>query len=240
MKNLFRKIKKYFIFLFGDIRREHCLLGFAWGKKEPLISKEEAIEGVSVSKPGFIGLHRNAGDLSNTAIGGCFKHAWLHVHDSKIVEAVSEGVLLRHALYPLDTDYAVLLEPIIDKDALDQAVERVLTIVGTAYDDTFSFDLEREDEIFKDKVTALDNMKQYGLGVSCTETVALGFVGHRKELGLFRVKEMGKLVIMPDNYMTTHFKVVWASKSMTVEQAKAFGLPEEGCSILQDYWDCKK
>jgi len=237
-----RDIKKKIIFVAGDIRREHCLLGFAWGEYKRFIDYDEMVIAIERSYPGYIGLHRNRGDLSNVAIKGFMKHAWLidKKNTTQIIEAVSEGVVCRSPYYPLHTDYAVILKPLISERARYDAVDRAHLMIGCPYDDTFTFDLEIESDLFQDKKTALINMRKYGLGVSCTEMVALCYVGHRRELGLYRTKMRGRDVIMPDAYLSTHFKIVWASKYTTPDRAKSFGLHEEGCVMLQEYWDAKE
>jgi hypothetical protein len=239
----YRSIRKRLIFLAGDIRREHCLGGFAWGKYEHLVDYDEMEMAVERSYPGYIGLHRNRGDLSNIAIGGFMKHAWLvdkHNH-SAIIEAVSEGVVQRHPFHPLSTDYAVILKPRVTEKARYEAVERAHRMIGCPYDDTFTFDIEVIDDLFQDKDTALANMKQYGLGVSCTEMVALCYVGHRRELGLYRTKAAGRQVILPDSFLSTaHFEVTWASKHTTPDNAHELGLHEEGQEMLREYWDKRR
>lgn len=241
--SLARTLRKKIIFVAGDIRRERCPFGFAWGKYERLIDYDEMAAAVERSYPGYVGLHRNRGDLSNMAISGFMKHAWLVGSNSReIIEAVSEGVLTRHPYHALSTDYAVILKPLVTADARFEAVNRAhkLAQIKCPYDDKFTFDLEVEESLFQDKETALSNMKRYGLGVSCTEMVSLAYVGHRRELGLYRVRHRGRLVILPDNFMTTHFEVCWASKSTTPDTALELGLSEEGCSMLREYWEKRR
>jgi hypothetical protein len=236
-----RSLKKKLIFFAGDIRREHCLGGFAWGKYEHLIDFNEMEEAIRASAPGYIGLHRNRGDLSNIFIGGFMKHAWLiGSYSLEIIEAVSEGVLPRHPFHPLSTDYAVILKPLVSNEARYEAADRALMMRGCDYDDQFKFDLEIEEELFRDKETALANMKKFKLGVSCTEMVALCYVGHRRELGLYRTKLGSRQVILPDAYLSTHFEIVWASQHTTPDNAHIFGLGDEGCSMLREYWERRK
>jgi len=232
-----RAMKRSLIYLAGDIHRERCPFGFAWGKGDRSIDYPEMEKAVLSALPGYIGLHRNKGDLSNKAIPGFAKHAWLWTEDSKIIiEAVSEGVLKRHTFHALNADYAVILKPLVVQEALPEAVTRANQMVGCPYDDTFTFDLEIEASLFQDKETALLNMKRFGLGVSCTEMVALCYVGHRRELGLYRTKMGKRQVILPDAYLSTHFEIVWASKETTPGNAQKLGLHEEGCSMLKEYW----
>jgi hypothetical protein len=239
--DIVRKIKRALIFAAGDIRREHCPYGFAWGKYEHLIDYDEATTAGWLGKTGYIGLHRNIGDLSNMAISGFMKHAWISDgFSNNIIEAVSEGVLFRHPFHALLSDYVVILKPLVCEKVMIEAVERAKSMIGCPYDDTFTFDLENEADIFKDKTTALDNMRRYGLGVSCTEMVALCYVGHRRELGLYRTKAGSRQVIMPDSFLSTHFEIVWASKHTTPENAHALGLHEEGCAMLIEYWEKRR
>lgn len=233
-----KKIRKKLIFLAGDIRREYCPFGFAWGKYERLVDYDEMARAVERSYPGYIGLHRNRGDLSNVAIGGFMKHAWLVdiANTTRIVEAVSEGVVYRHPYHALDTDYAVVLKPLVSEGIRYAAVLRARSMCGCEYDDTFTFDLEIEEELFRDKETAIANMRKYGLGVSCTEMVALCYIGHRRELGLYRTKMGKRQVILPDAFLSTHFEIVWASQHTTPDTAHMLGLHEEGCSMLREYW----
>lgn len=235
--NLTRELYKKLIFLAGDIRRERCLGGYAWGKFQHLIDYDEATIASWMGKSGYIGLHRNRGDLSNIAIDGFMKHAWIcnGLHNT-IIEAVSEGVLEHNPLYALLSDYAVILKPLVCEQVLYEAVELAKMMVGCPYDDRFTFDLEVIDELFHDKVTALSNMKKYGLGVTCTEMVALCYVGHRRELGLYRTKAGNRQVILPDSFLSTHFEIVWASRETTPDMAQSLGLHEEGIEQLKLYW----
>jgi hypothetical protein len=233
---LLRDIYRKFIFLAGDVRREHCIGGFAVGSYEHLIDYEEALFSNLFGCEGYIGLHRNVGDLSNIALPGFMKHAWIYLGGHNIIESVSEGVINRNFLYPTMSDYVVILKPNVPIDAMQIAVERAKMMVGCPYDDKFKFDIEVVDELFKDKETALDNMKQFELGVSCSELVSLCYVGHRRALGLYRTKLGKREVILPDSFISTHFEIVWASKETKPEIAKELGLPEEGCKMIEEYW----
>jgi hypothetical protein len=239
---LLKEIRKKLIFFAGDIHKDLNLTGFSWDTHKRLVDYKEALEGLKYAKVGYIGLHRNIGDLSNVAIKGFMKHAWIHepTFGNFIVEAVSDGVLYRHALHALVSDYVVILKPVVSVNAKKIAWDRAISMVGCPYDDNFTFDLEHEDRIFTDKETALANMRQFGLGLSCSELVALCYVGHRKELGIYRTKLGNREVVLPDAYLSTHFEVVWASKSTTPKIAKKLGLHEEGVEMLHEYWKSKK
>lgn len=240
---MFDSLRKKLIFFAGDVHREKAIGGFAWGSrdKERQISFEEACEALDAAEVGYVGLHRNIGDLSNVAIRGFMKHAWLHTGKNVITEAVSEGVLKRHALYALMSDFVTIGKPDVSPADMQVAANRIdrLAEIRCQYDDHFCFDLEVEESMFADKDIAIANMKKYDLGVSCTEAVALGYVGHRRKLGLYRVKLGSREVIIPDNYLTAQFPVFWASKYATPENARKLGLHEEGCDMLADYW-CKE
>lgn len=230
-----RNLKKSIIYFLGDIHRSPSIGGFSWGYRDRLIDYDIALNVLQLVKPGDIGLHRNIGDLSNVVIKGFMKHAWLFKSPEKIIEAVSEGVLLRHPLHAMITDFAVILRPHVSVKAKREAVRRGIDTVGADYDDTFTFDIDIEKSLFADKETALANMRKFGLGVTCSELVALAYVGFRRKLGLYRVSMGKRLVIMPDQYLSTHFDIVWASKETTPEIAASFGLHEEGVELLRDY-----
>ena len=237
--NMLRHIRRKLIFLAGDIRREQCLGGFAWGKYHHLIDFPEARDAQRYVDFGYVGLHRNRGDFSNIFLPGFMKHAWTFCDKDNIIEAVSEGVVPHDAFHALMSDYAVILKPLIPRSARREAVERMrrLAELRLPYDDKFEFDLEVEESLFADKETAYENMKKFNLGSTCSEGVALGFVGYRRELGLYRTKLGKRQVILPDAFMSTYFEVVWASKYTTPDNALMLGLHEEGCSLLREYWE---
>ncbi len=229
-----KNLRKSIIYFFGDIHRSPSIGGFSWGYRDRLIDYDTALKALQLVKPGDIGLHRNIGDLSNVFIKGFMKHAWLFKSPEKIIEAVSGGVLLRHPLHAMMSDYVVILRPNVPIKAKREAVRRARGIVGADYDDQFTFDIEIEASLFADKSVSLSNIKKYGFGISCTELVALAYVGHRRELGLYRVKVGSREVIMPDSYLSTRFDIVWASPH--TEIAISLGLHEEGCEMLNAYW----
>ena len=231
-----RDIQKKLVFLAGDMHREHSPFGFAWGHYPHAITYDEAYHSILYAQEGYVGLHRTIGELSNVAIRGAFTHAWLYLGGTDIMEAVSEGVLRRSFLYPTMSDYVVILKPLVSLDARHEAVQRALLMEGCPYDDRFQFDLEIEDGLFADKQTALANMRQYGLGLTCSEMVALCYVGHRRELGLYRVRHGNREIILPDQFMSTHFEVTWASQSARPELLNPLGLSEEGSVMLDEYW----
>jgi hypothetical protein len=238
---LINDIRKKLIFFAGDIHKDSNLTGFSWDTHKRLINYNEAMSSIYYTGEGYIGLHRNIGDLSNVAIPGMFKHAWIYTGDNYIVESVSEGVLERNFLHAVMSDYVIILKPLVSVEARLEAVARSqrLADLKMPYDDKFEFDLEVEEILFADKDIALANMKKYGLGTSCSETIALGYVGHRRELALYRVKLGNRLVILPDNFVTTHFEIVWASKFTTPEIVKKCGLHEEGVEMLREFWKDK-
>ena len=113
------------VFLAGDIRRLSHWPFLTWAKDEHKVSYEEALGALPLIRYGDVGLHRDRGYLSNLAIPGFMKHAWIHVLDAnvdrnlygpvdeyyQIVEAISEGVVCRSPLYAMRSDYVIVLEP---------------------------------------------------------------------------------------------------------------------------------
>ena len=67
-----------------------------------------------------------------------------------VVEAVSEGVIHRSAIYPLYSDYAIILRPRkVDYKSRRGACKKAKGIVGTRYDHNFQFDIEEELKHYK-------------------------------------------------------------------------------------------
>jgi hypothetical protein len=232
-------IKKNLIFTAGDIRREKCLGGFAWGKYEHQLDYDESMLSILYANEGYIGLHRNRGDLSNLGVPGCMKHAWIYTGGNNIVEAVSEGVLKRNHLHAShNTDYVIILKPRVSNEIQQKAAKNALYLaeLNLPYDDHFKFNLEVNDFLFADKQTAQNNMKTFDIGMTCSEVVSVCYVGHRRELGIYRTKLGKRDVVLPDAFLSTHFDVVWASTHMTLDNALKLGLHEEGCSLLGEYW----
>jgi hypothetical protein len=236
-------IKKKLIFLAGDIRREKCIGGFAWGKYEHFLDYDESMFSILYANEGYIGLHRNRGDLSNVGVPGFMKHAWIYTGGNYIVEAVSEGVLKRNHLHASHgTDYLLILEPIISREVQQEAAKKALYLseLNLPYDDHFKFNLEINDSLFADKDIAQENMKTFDIGMTCSEVSSVCYVGHRRELGIFRTKLGKREVVLPDAFISTHFKIRFASKYTTPEVAKSFDLGEEGCTMIEEYWKERK
>jgi hypothetical protein len=236
-------LRKKLIFLAGDIRREKCIGGFAWGKYKHLLDYDESMFSILYANEGYIGLHRNRGDLSNVGVPGFMKHAWIYTGGNYIVEAVSEGVLKRNHLWAShNTDYVIILEPLVSDETKQEAAKRAswLADLNLPYDDHFNFDLEIGDTLFADKEIAQANMKKFDLGFSCSEVSAVCYAGHRRELGIFRTKLGKRNVVLPDAFISTHFKIRFVSKYTTPEVAKSFDLGEEGCTMIEEYWKERK
>lgn len=230
--NLWRKL----VFWVGDIRRIKHFPFLTWDVHEHMINYEECFEAMRLAKAGDIGLHRDLGYLSNIAIPGCFKHAFVFIAPNKIVEAVSEGVLLRHCFWPIRSDYSIILRPKnITPDELKNAMRKAGSIVGCQYDADFKFDLEDEIKHF-DLDDVRENLSTWDGGFSCTEVAAFTWWHKKDDLRLFRKKVRGKLVIVADDFINNSFEIVWLSKSVTLDVVQNLGLDEEGVSMIEEYW----
>jgi hypothetical protein len=231
------RLKAKLFFFLGDIRRIEAFPWVTWATSSHKVCLADATRACSLSQGGFVGLHRDSGYLSNLGIPGAFKHAWIHVGDNSIVEAISEGVVKRHELYPLLTDYAVILRPVgVTGDQVAEAVRRANSIVGCEYDANFNFDLSGA----SDKYSANLRSGDFHGAFSCTETVAFSWYHCRKILGIFRTVYAGREAIVADDYLRMNFEIVWASESVTVEWAEKAGLHEEGRLKIKEYWDSRR
>lgn len=234
--NAWRKI----VYWVGDIRRISHFPFITWHVHEHLISYEETLQALEHIKPGDIGIHRDRGYLSNVAIPGFMKHGWIHLSSDTIVEAVSEGVVKRSSIYPIHSDYTIILRPKkYTPDDVDKALNKANTIVGQQYDVDFCFDIEKEVQMFggKEIEAARENIAKWDGGFSCTEVVAFSYFHLREQLHLYRKERRGKMVITADDFLNNCFEIVWCSKSVTSEVAKSLGLHEEGVDMIKRYWE---
>lgn len=255
------------VFWGGSIRKIESFPYLTWGRQESKISYEEILQASRLVRAGDIGLHREEWCFSNVAIPGFMKHAWIHVNNPvtqgnvcdvtnvEIVEAVQQGVLSRSAMYPLRSDFAIILRPknVIQAD-IDFAVSKAKRIVGCAYDYRFDFDIENELHMFNsiakrhDKELGEDreelsqiknNMQKWDGGFSCTETVSYAWWHKRRELKLARHKRRGKMVIIGDQMINRGFDIVWMSKSITLNMAISSGLHADGVKMIDEYLNKK-
>jgi hypothetical protein len=256
------------VFWLGDIRRIGHFPWITWDVHQHGVEYDEALSALPHVRPGDVGLHLDRGYLSNMAIPGFTKHAWIHVDGParftgadgvertdvtgmQIVEAVSEGVVRRSALYPIRSDYTLILRPRdASREEIDHAVEKAKRIVGCQYDADFKFDIEEELEHFgapgenrsevDEDLRELDVVStnlgaEWDGGFSCTETVSFAWWHKRRALRLFRKPARGKMVILADDMINNGFEIVWLSESVTPEFARKRGLGEEGVEMIREF-----
>jgi len=251
---MFKELYRKLIFFFGDIRRLNTFPYITWSVHEHKVDYDEALEALPLITYGDVGIHRDSGYLSNLAIPGFMKHAWIHVQDGtsnpQITEAISEGVILRNAIYPIFSDFSIILSP---KNVTDNerkgACKKAKHVIGEKYDVNFKFDIEEELQYYtgKDKVKAKRDLiesqryiRAYDGAFSCTELVSYAWWHKREELRLYRKKRRGKSVIIADDFLNNRWEIKWLSKSVTVAVAKKYGLHEEGLKMIEDFLHSKE
>jgi hypothetical protein len=244
------KLKAKLVFSIGSIKRLQSFPYVTWGPHNDVcgVNLADARTASKLCRPGDVGLHKDMGFMSNLAIPGAFKHAWIVVEDDKCVEAVSEGVLKRDLLYPLITDYAVILRPIgLTKTQVGEAISRANAIVGSQYDANFRFDFEETEtgapiERGVDACRYCSNIHSGGYhgAFSCTETVGFSYFPFRDKLNLFRTLHAGREAIVADDFLRMNFQVVWLSPSVTPEWAEGTGLHEAGRVKIKTFLESKK
>ena len=243
-----------------------------WDAHGYRVGHEELLEACKLLKLGDIMLATKEGYIfSNLAIPGCFKHAGVIVCDAhraytfkrllngegnevvidptpvRLVEAISEGVVIRHPAYAR-ADRMIFLRPnyLTDADGV-YAAKMAMKMVGCKYDASFNFNIESEVEHFaaaglaeqQEDTAELIRSRQtvkaeYDIAFSCTEVAATAWWHKRRDLGISRIKSRGRLVIVADQFVNRSFQVVWTN--VTVDEAKRFGLHEEGLGELEAYW----
>ena len=242
------------VFFVGDIRSLHSFPWFTWALHHHEIDYDEVLEVLPLIQYGDVGIHRDKGYLSNIAIPGFMKHGWLHVNDGverpHIIEAISEGVIDRNAMYPIFSDFTIILTPngVTDKERKG-ACKKAKGVIGEKYDVNFKFDIEKELLYYQGKNTedakhdleiGQVNLQQFDGAFSCTELVSYAWWHKREDLRLYRKKSRGKSVILADDFLNGGWSIKWASRSVTVENARNFGLHEEGIEMIERYWEERK
>ena len=240
------------VFFFGDVRHLPAFPWVTWAKHVHYVELGEVVEALPLIKFGDVGIHRDWGYLSNLAIPGFMKHAWIHTIDGTstptIVEAISEGVVKRSAIYPMYSDYTIILTP-RDEEAVKEehrkgACKKASQIVGVKYDADFKFDIEQEVEFYKSKQkeearadlgAGEAQIQHYDHGFSCTELVSYAWWHRREELSIYRTRSRGKSVILADSFLNRDWKIRWMSKSVTPDAAHKHGLHEQGLSLIEEY-----
>lgn len=259
------------IFFAGDIRRLSSFPYVTWAKSEHLVGYGEVLEALPLIRYGDIGLHRDIGYLSNVGIPGFMKHAWIHVRDelephesmfvpSQIVEAISEGVVCRSPIYPMHSDYVIILNPDINNlkglsnKTVDQKVRsgaclKARNMVGQPYDHRFKFNIEEELKHYQtqgnirhslekgslDLLKAEKQIQNYDMAFSCTELVSYAWWHLREQLNIKRKERYGKKIILADSFLNNSWKIRWASKSVTVDVAAQMGLHDEGIEMIRKW-----
>ena len=79
MSELWRKL----VFFAGDIRKIESFPWLTWAVKKHKVCFDEILEALPLVQFGDVGLHRDMGYLSNVAIPGFMKHAWMHINSGK-------------------------------------------------------------------------------------------------------------------------------------------------------------
>jgi hypothetical protein len=237
------------VFFVGDIRLLRSFPYITWSVPTHRVSYDEILEGLPQVTYGDVGVHRDWGYLTNAAIPGFMKHAWIHVRDGvaapQIVEAVSEGVLARSAIYPMTSDYTVILSPRdVTEEQRKGACKKARQIIGKGYDVDFAFDIEYELQYFNGEDTADARahlqqgqrfMRAYDPAFTCTEVVSYAWWHRREELRLIRREVRGQTIILADDFFNDGWQIQWMSRSVTPETARRNGLHEQGCEMIADY-----
>ena len=246
---MFEELYRKLIFFFGDIRHLHAFPYVTWSIHKHNVDYDEALEALPLITYGDVGIHRDSGYLSNLAIPGFMKHAWIHVEDDvskpQITEAISEGVILRNAIYPIFSDFTIILSPkSVSEKERKGACKKAKHVIGEKYDVNFKFDIEKELHYYtgrdtmkakRDLIESQRYIREYDGAFSCTELVSYAWWHKREQLRLYRKKRRGKSVIIADDFLNNRWEIKWLSKSVTLAMAKKYGLHEEGLNMIEKY-----
>ncbi len=241
------------VFFVGDIRSLGSFPYVTWYVHKHKMNYDEVLEVLPLIQFGDVGIHRDSGYLSNIAIPGFMKHGWIHTEDGvespQMIEAISEGVIKRSSIYPIFSDFTIILSP---KNVTEVhrrgACKKAISVIGERYDVDFKFDIEEELKYYEgkkleDAKEALGKgeklLKKFDHAFSCTELVSYAWWHKRDQLGLKRQERRGKSVILADDFLNEGWDIKWMSQSVTVKSAKKLKLHETGIQMIADFLESK-
>lgn len=249
---LFRAFR-WVVFWVGDTRKISHFPWVTWDVHEHKIDLNEVmLEALPLLRPGDIVLHRDDGFLSNLFIGGAMIHAGLFVGGQQIVEAVSDGVIKRHAGHILFSDRACILRPRLPEEKREQAVAEAVAlaekIVGFPYDILFDFNGRRERALVEQH--GKDAVKK-GVRFCCTEVPYFCYGAYTKDLRIVRKRNVslatkllsllglspGKAIVAADMYFTANFDLIWCSRHFTVDWCRKRRASQGMLEAVAAYWD---
>jgi hypothetical protein len=203
---IFSMMWRSVVFFVGDIRRLHAFPWVTWSVHQHEMNYHEVLEVLPLIQYGDVGIHRDAGYLSNIAIPGFMKHGWIHVKDGmqtpSIVEAISDGVIERSAIYPIFSDFTIILSPKNVSDLERKgACKKAKFMLGKKYDVSFKFDIEENIQYYeeetikveKEKIINLQKDSQYYKGQNVEEVkkeIKEGLINLEKFDGAFSCTEL--------------------------------------------------
>lgn len=250
------RIFRFLVFWVGDTRKIAHFPWITWDVHEHKMDLNEVmLDALPLLEPGDIILHRDDGYLSNLFIGGAMIHAGVYVGGQQVVEAISEGVLKRHAGHILFSDRACILRPRLAPElkekAVAEAIEWANKIVGFPYDILFDFNGKKEREMIEQHGK---EAARKGVRFCCTEVPYFCYRSYMAELGIKRRRNVsaathilsflgmspGRAVISADMYFTANFDLIWCSRHFTPAWCKKRRMPESARKVVEAYWDSKR
>lgn len=250
------KIFRTLVFAIGDLKwTGRWPMPFGWQPAEPKINLNEIIlEVLPLLQPGDVILHRDEGFFSNLFIGGVMIHAGLYVGEGQLVEAISDGVVKRHAAHILHSDLACVLRPKVSKADKAKAIAWSSKIIGFPYDYLFDFNGQ----------WGRDMIEQHGIGArekgvrfACTEVPYFCYIEKAPEMKVFRRKNVnmvtrllsiigmnpGDVVVDADMYFKSDMELVWCSSTMNPAYISRYygkAIDEAYSYKLEKWWKKKK
>jgi hypothetical protein len=250
------RLLRWLVFRVGDTRAISHFPWVTWDVHDHKIDLNEVmLEAVPLLQPGDIVLHRDDGYLSNLFIGGAMIHAGLYVGGQQVVEAISEGVVKRHAGHILYSDRACILRPRFppgaDRErAVAEAIAWAERIVGFPYDVLFQFNGQKERDLVARHGA---DAPRKGVRFACTEVPYFCYYPHREALGIKRTRNVsfltrlvsliglspGRAVISADMYLTAGFDLIWCSRRLTAEWCRRRRVPAAQMKRVAEYWESR-
>lgn len=255
LSSIFRAL----VFFFGDLKLHRPSPSpITWAKHDHLVKFDE-IDYVKrqILEPGDIVIHRDNGYASNAFISGVGIHAGVYLGHFRgkpfqLIEAISEGVVIRSASYILHTDYFWVLRPkkgVLSGSNVLSCIKKACLLEGFKYDYLFNFNTEEQWKLINEY--GPEEAMNRGVRICCTEVVALAFCDYLEELGIYPTRNDGIIVrvlsllgLVPgryiyhaDSYITAPgLDLVYVSESVTRDFLNKNKATLEMEKIHERYW----
>lgn len=187
---MFRKIKSWFLTIFGDIKYYKYPMFIVYCPTTYKVKGEHYLELVDKILPGDLILRGYDDYLDGVFIPGNYSHSGIYVGNNTVIHAVAEGVSEINLIDFMRTDRIMVLRP---REGATEAIERADFILSESAEYDFDF---------------LDNNERYychELSANCYKKYNIKKIKVKRFLGLYN-KELYLAESLINN---SNFKIIY-------------------------------